>query len=75
MALYMIKDGVFPKYIYHALQSDRDVYGFDRTYRTSLRNVPANVIVRVPMDSEGNIDPEVEKRIATRYSQVQAMRR
>lgn len=71
--LRVTDEGLLPKYLYHALRSDRESYGFDRTYRASLRNVQENVTVRVPVDAEGHFDLEAQEWIATRYDQIQAM--
>lgn len=60
-----------PKYIYHALKSTKDQYGFDRTYRSSLRNIRQVVSVDVPVDKNGGFDLDAQIVIAERYEKLE----
>lgn len=60
-----------PKYVYHALKSTKDQYGFDRTYRASLRNIRRVVSVDVPVDKNGGFDLGAQIATAERYEQLE----
>ena len=60
-----------PKYVYHALKSTKDQYGFDRTYRASLRNISRVVYVDVPVDKNGDFDLDAQITIAERYEKLE----
>ena len=67
-----IKDSnLHPKYIYYALKSTKDQYGFDRTYRASLKNVKQIVVVEVPINSNGDFDLDAQIKIAERYEKIE----
>ena len=70
--LYVANDDIFPRYLYHELRATKDSYGFDRTYRANLENMQATVKVRIPTDENGNLDLEIQKRIAAKYDRVQS---
>ena len=71
--LRVVDDRILPKYLYHALRTTKEDYRFDRTYRPNLKNVKANVSVRVPVDAAGRFDLEAQTQIAARYDHFQSM--
>lgn len=60
-----------PKYVYYALKSTKDQYGFDRTYRASLKNIRQIVSVDVPVDKYGDFDLDIQIAIAERYEKLE----
>ncbi|WP_089725396.1 N-6 DNA methylase [Candidatus Thiosymbion oneisti] len=60
-----------PKYIYYALKSTKDQYGFDRTYRASLKNIRQVVSVDVPVNEGGDFDLDTQIAIAERYEKLE----
>lgn len=57
------------EYLLHALRSTRDDHGFDRVYRSSLKNI-AEVMVSVPVLPNGSFDPDRQQDLATRYQRL-----
>ena len=53
---------LLPKYIYYALRSAGNRYGFDRTYRANLTNMKEQVVVQIPVDKRGRFDLEAQSR-------------
>ena len=63
--------GLDAKYVYYALKSTKDQYGFDRTYRASLTNMRRVVSINVPVDKNGNFDLDAQIEIAERYEKLE----
>lgn len=49
--LQVLRDDLLPEYVFWYLKLTRARYGFDRTFRSSLGNMKAEVSVQVPLDS------------------------
>jgi type I restriction-modification system DNA methylase subunit len=62
---------LYPKYVYYALKSTKDQYGFDRTYRASLKNMRQVVSIDVPVNEDGDFDVDAQIRIAERYEKLE----
>lgn len=60
-----------PLFVFYALKSTKDRYGFDRTYRASLKNMKDAVTVDVPLKSNGEFDLKEQKRIALRHQKIE----
>jgi restriction endonuclease S subunit len=65
---------LFPKYIYYALKSTANQYGFDRTYRASLSNIKDVVKVQVPVKRNGKYDVDLQKKIAAQYERIEKVK-
>jgi len=63
---------LYPKYVYYALRSTKDQYGFDRTYRASLKNIKQAVEIDVPINSDGNFNLDAQIKIAERYEELES---
>jgi len=73
-AMYIKDKSLFPKYIYYALKSSKEQYGFDRTYRASLANMKDVVNVNVPIKEDGSFDFEMQKKIAAKYERLENLK-
>jgi len=62
---------LYPKYVYYALKSARHQYGFDRTYRASLRNMRQSVSIDVPVDADGEFDMGIQTAVAKKYCDIE----
>ena len=71
--LYVVGEGILPRYLYHELRVTKDSYGFDRTYRANLDNMRSSVKARIPVRSDGSFDMEMQQRIAEKYDVLQSM--
>ena len=65
------EDSLLPKYVYYALKTSKNQYGFDRTYRANLANVKESVQVRVPVKANGQFDVEAQRRIVNKYERIE----
>ncbi len=63
------------KYIYYALNATKNQYGFDRTYRASLKNIRDTVTVFVPVREDGLFDVATQANLARKYQQLEGLRR
>ena len=48
--LYVVGEGILPRYLYHELRVTKDAYSFDRTYRPKLDNLRTLVTARIPVN-------------------------
>lgn len=58
-----------PYYVYYYLQTTKDRYGFDRTFRSSLTNMK-NVSILIPTRN-GLFDLEAQALLAKRYNRIE----
>jgi len=65
-------ENLYPKYIYYALKNTKNFYGFDRTYRASLRNLRQAVTVDIPITENGDFDIATQKEISRRYEKLES---
>ncbi len=65
---------IIPEYLLHVLRSDKDKYGFNRTYRASLKNIKADVEVEIPINENGEFDVSAQKTIIDRYNKINDIR-
>ena len=66
-----VKDpNINPEYLYYTLQATRARQGYDRTYRANLDNV-RQLMVRVPITEEGELDIELQRAIAEQYREIE----
>ncbi|MHC2466711.1 restriction endonuclease subunit S domain-containing protein [Bradyrhizobium embrapense] len=61
--LQVLRDDLLPEYVFWYLKLTRARYGFDRTFRSSLGNMKAEVSVQVPLDS-GTGQPSLSRQRA-----------
>ena len=64
---------LLPKYLYYALRSVGNPYGFDRTYRAKLKNMKEQVVVQIPIDRQGYFDLEAQKRFVALHEKLDAI--
>lgn len=73
--LIIKNDSLLPKYIYYALKSTKEQYGFDRTYRASLNNMSDVVQVEVPINKDGKFDINTQMIIADQYEKIENVKK
>jgi hypothetical protein len=68
--LQILSPDLDPHYIHLTLHSNREQYGFDRVYRSSLGNLRAAVTVRVPVDEDGRPSLAKQRGIAAEHQHL-----
>ncbi len=74
-SLRVLSDKLHPEYIFYVLKNTKEKYGFDRTYRASLKNIKDVVEIEVPVNSSGEFDLVAQKAIASRYEKLEHVKR
>lgn len=69
--LIVIDPEIDPEYLLHALRATRDEHGFDRVYRSNLKNI-AELAVAVPVRPDGAFDTGRQKELAAKYRRMQS---
>jgi hypothetical protein len=64
-----------PKYVFYALKTTKDQYGFDRIFRASLKNVQDVVSLQIPVLEDGSFDMKAQIELANRYEKLNQMKR
>lgn len=67
-------DTILPEYLLYTLKKDKDSYGFDRTFRASLRNIKENVTVEIPIDCSGKFDIHRQKEVINKQKRIDNIR-
>lgn len=67
-------EDIYPQYFLYVLRNEKNKYGFDRTFRASLRNVKENIVINIPIKENGDFDLELQQQIAKRYTELEKMR-
>lgn len=68
----LIKDPTIdPEYLLYALRATRDDHGFDRVYRSNLKNI-AELTVQIPINPDGTFNVDQQKDLAVKYRRMQA---
>ena len=62
--LQITNDRLDLEYVYWYLKSTRDSYGFDRVFRSSLKNMRADVGVVAPLDDDGQLSLARQQELA-----------
>ncbi|UCM93428.1 MAG: restriction endonuclease subunit S [Rickettsia endosymbiont of Cimex lectularius] len=65
----ILEDTILPQYLMIELDRIKDVYGFDRGLRASLKNMQ-NIIIRLPVDVDGNLDIDIQQDIIEKYQVI-----
>lgn len=73
-SLRVLNEKLHPKYVYYILKSTKGKYGFDRTYRSSLKNMREDVTIDVPIDSSGEFDMAAQIVIADRHEKLEQVK-
>ncbi|MFN2046592.1 hypothetical protein ACKVM6_03605 [Pantoea agglomerans] len=68
--LQINNENIFPKYVFYYLKATKDQYGFDRTFRSSLKNIKENIVLELPIDSSGNYDYAKQVEICQSYEKL-----
>jgi restriction endonuclease S subunit len=79
--LVVIDDRIDPLYVYAYLRATRDLHGFDRVFRASLKNMREEVSVVVPLDKRGipslrrqrDVARQIEERASARESALASL--
>jgi len=79
--LVVIDDRVDPLYVYAYLRATRDLHGFDRVFRASLKNMREEVSVAVPLDGRGrpsirrqrDVARQIQERASARESALASL--
>lgn len=69
----ILTDDILPEYLMLQLSKARHKYGFDRELRSSLKNM-SQVSVKLPFDSEGSIDIQVQEDILEKYQVIKEVK-
>ena len=73
--LYVQHPKLDPLYIYYILRNTKDQYGFDRTYRASLKNIQDNITVTIPILDDGSFDMDAQQELAIKYQKLDQLRK
>ncbi|SNX54225.1 restriction endonuclease subunit S [Thermoanaerobacterium sp. RBIITD] len=63
-----------PEYLLYALRSNKDDYGFNRTFRASLANIKEYVTVEIPIKENGEFDIDKQNEIVEKYKKIENLR-
>lgn len=64
--LRITNPGILPEYLFYQLSVSAGAYGFNRTYRASLKNISI-VTVPIPVDIKGEFDTNAQQAVIQRY--------
>lgn len=67
--LQVNSDLILPEYMFHVLKNSASSYGFDRTFRASLKNI-SEVNVPIPVTPDGEFDVGEQVRIVEKYRKL-----
>jgi len=68
--LTVIEPTLNPKYIWYQLRLTASQYGFNRVFRSSLKNLEEYVSIEIPVTKSGKYDLEAQNEIEKRYEAV-----
>ena len=66
-------NNIISEFVYYQLQESKNLYGFNRVYRASLKNITM-VSVNIPIDTEGNFDIEAQQEMLRRYKKIESIK-
>ncbi|GGB46272.1 hypothetical protein GCM10011409_24790 [Lentibacillus populi] len=72
--LKILEPTILPEYLLYALRATKEIYGFDRTYRASLKNIKENVTVDIPITSNGEFDTVKQQEVIQKYKKNEMIR-
>jgi len=64
--LRITNSNILPEYLFYQLSVSAGAYGFNRTYRASLKNI-STVTVPIPVDSQGEFDTNAQQGLIQKY--------
>lgn len=62
-------DLILPEYVFYVLKNSSNSYGFDRTFRASLKNI-SEVNVPIPVTPDGEYDVSEQFRVVEKYRKL-----
>ncbi len=69
----ILTDNILPEYLMLQLSKVKHKYGFDRGLRSSLKNMK-DVVVQIPIDSNGDFDLDFQKNILDKYQIIKEVK-
>ena len=68
-AIRIVDKNILPEFVLHILRLQAHLLGFDRSLRSSLKNME-KISISIPVDSKGNFDTAKQLVIADKYKKV-----
>lgn len=66
---------ILPEFVYFQLKESKEMYGFNRVYRASLRNI-INVSINVPInETNGEYDIKAQEVLLEKYKKIETIKR
>ncbi|MCF7798895.1 restriction endonuclease subunit S [Candidatus Woesearchaeota archaeon] len=72
--LEIIEDKILPEYILYQLEENKKKYGFDRTLRSSLKNM-SKFKIKIPLKKNNEIDVSKQKEIIEKYNLIKEIKK
>lgn len=60
---------IHPQFLYYQLLEGQGYYGFNRSFRASLKNI-GEVSIDIPIDINGEFDLDIQKELASKFQKV-----
>jgi len=73
-AIKILDDRIVPEYLLYELRLKSHALGFDRSLRSSLKNMNRLVEVDIPINSKGDLDTQTQIEIAKKYTLLEKVR-